>query len=249
MTAKKLRRIDPLLGTMNAAEIARTVVGIIGNIISGAMFLAPAYFYRNIQEGISGTVLTSTVPSYVSELHGLDLVRTTHDSPTQHFGDGRKRLRVFLILLVELIFIAALTVITLTTAHTTKKRSAIVGTTCIIFNIMMYASPLSVMKLVITTKSVEYMPFFISLASFANGVAWTTYALIRFDPFITIPNGLGTLFATAQLILYATYYKSTKRQIAARKANKEVNMSQVVMAGQESKPEDKIDRDRNLVIP
>ncbi|XP_061350929.1 bidirectional sugar transporter SWEET4-like [Gastrolobium bilobum] len=152
------------------------------------------------------------------------------------YSHRSKRLKVLLWLVVELIFIVALTVITLTMAHTVKERSSIVGTTCILFNIMMYASPL--MKLVITTKSVEYMPFFISLASFGNGVAWTTYALIRFDPFITIPNGLGTFFSVAQLILYATYYKSTKRQIAARKANGEVDLTQVEVAdsGQESKP-------------
>jgi solute carrier family 50 protein (sugar transporter) len=41
-------------------------------------------------------------------------------------------------------------------------------------------------KIVITTKSVEYMPFFVSLASFANGVAWSAYAFIKFDPFILV---------------------------------------------------------------
>ncbi|XP_057420149.1 bidirectional sugar transporter SWEET4-like [Lotus japonicus] len=94
-------------------------------------------------------------------------------------------------------------------------------------------------KLVVMTKSVEYMPLFISLASFGNGVAWTTYALIRFDLFIMVSNALGTLFSVARLILYATFYKSTKRQIAARKATKaEVDLSQVVVGNgeQRSKP-------------
>lgn len=49
---------------------------------------------------------------------------------------------------------------------------------------------IAVQKLVIKTKSVEYMPFYISLASFGNGVAWTTYSLIRFDKFITVNNNL-----------------------------------------------------------
>ena len=30
------------------------------------------------------------------------------------------------------------------------------------------------------------MPFFLSFASLANGVVWTAYACIRFDPFITV---------------------------------------------------------------
>lgn len=46
-------------------------------------------------------------------------------------------------------------------------------------------------KLVISTKSVEYMPFFLSLASFANGVAWTTYAFLPFDPFIAVSYIFG----------------------------------------------------------
>lgn len=41
-------------------------------------------------------------------------------------------------------------------------------------------------KLVIKTKSVEYMPFFLSLFSFLNGACWTSYALIRFDAYILV---------------------------------------------------------------
>lgn len=40
--------------------------------------------------------------------------------------------------------------------------------------------------MVITTKSVEYMPFLLSLFCFANGVCWFSYALIRFDPFVAV---------------------------------------------------------------
>jgi solute carrier family 50 (sugar transporter) len=43
-------------------------------------------------------------------------------------------------------------------------------------------------KLVIQTKSVEYMPLFLSLASLANSICWTAYALIRFDLYITVSD-------------------------------------------------------------
>ncbi|CAN1254555.1 Bidirectional sugar transporter SWEET4, partial [Linum perenne] len=88
-------------------------------------------------------------------------------------------------------------------------------------------------KLVIKTRSVEYMPFTLSLASFANGACWTAYALIQIDWFILIPNGLGALLAVGQLVLYATFYKSTKKQIAERKETEKVGditLSQVVLA-------------------
>ena len=60
-------------------------------------------------------------------------------------AERQKRLRVLLVLLIEAIFITVLTVLVLTVARTLKVRSMIVGIMCIMFNIMMYASPLAVM--------------------------------------------------------------------------------------------------------
>ena len=49
---------------------------------------------------------------------------------------------------------------------------------------------------------------------------------------IQIPNGLGVLFAVAQLVLYAIYYKSTQEIIEARKRKADqVAMSEVVVDG------------------
>ncbi|KAI4315554.1 hypothetical protein L6164_028350 [Bauhinia variegata] len=241
---------------MTAADIARTAVGILGNVISAFLFLSPVpTFVRickkgSVEQYSPVPYLATLANCMVWTLYGLPMVRPNSLLVVTINGAGcvieiiyvllflmysdrrkRQRLKLLLFLLLELIFVALLSFFALTLLHTHKKRSAVVGTVCILGNIMMYASPLSVMKLVITTKSVEYMPFFLSLASFGNGVAWTTYALIRFDPFITIPNGLGTLFSVAQLILYATYYKSTKRQMAERKGKSQgdVNLSEVVV--------------------
>ncbi|XP_050375847.1 bidirectional sugar transporter SWEET4-like [Argentina anserina] len=236
---------------MVSADAARTVVGIIGNIISFFLFLAPVpTFVRiwkkgSVEQYSSLPYLATLINCMVWTLYGLPIV---HPDSTLVwtingwgtiievvyiilfliFSDKKKRLIVVLVVAVEIIFIGVLTLLVLTLAHTHTKRSLIVGIISIACSIMMYAAPLTVMKMVTTTKSVEYMPFFLSFASFANGLAWTAYALIRFDLFITIPNGLGTVFGLAQLILYATYYKSTQRQIAERKG-REVNLSAVTI--------------------
>ncbi|KAG1366222.1 bidirectional sugar transporter SWEET5-like [Cocos nucifera] len=128
------------------------------------------------------------------------------------FSPRQLRLKVVKILLAELALITTVVTVVLTTAHTHERRSLIVGVLCVISGTCMYASPLSIMKLVIQTRSVKYMPFTLSLASFLNGVSWTTYAVLGFDIFITIPNGLGVLFGLIQLILYATYYRSTPEE-------------------------------------
>ncbi|KAF7810523.1 bidirectional sugar transporter SWEET4-like [Senna tora] len=240
---------------MNAADIARTAVGIAGNIIAGSMFLSPLPTFIEIWK--KGSVGQFSAAPYLATLLNC-MVWTLYGLPMVHphsilvvtingagcvveltyviifliYSQRTNRLKVLLFLLIETLFIAALTLVSLLFLHTVHKRSALVGTISALFNIMMYASPLTIMKMVITTKSVEFMPFYVSLASFGNGVAWTTYALIRFDPFIAIPNGIGTLLATSQLILYATYYKSTKRMIAARKVKSHVDstLSEVVLS-------------------
>lgn len=69
------------------------------------------------------------------------------------FSNRGNRLRVIMIALVEIIFVAIVALLTLTMVHTTDRRSMIVGTICILFNIMMYASPLSVMVSIFTCHS------------------------------------------------------------------------------------------------
>ncbi|XWS48775.1 hypothetical protein CRYUN_Cryun13aG0105200 [Craigia yunnanensis] len=234
----------------------RNVVGITGNVISLFLFLSPVpTFIRiwkkgSVEQFSPAPYLATLINCMVWVIYGLPVVHPNSTLVVTINGTGTaievvyltlflifchdksKRRKVLLIMLVELFFVAVVTTLVLTAVHTTERRSMVVGIIAILFSIMMYASPLSVMKLVISTKSVEYMPFFLSLASFANGVAWTTYAFLPFDPFISVPNGLGTLFSVAQLSLYATYYKSTKRIIAARQETKiEMNLSEVVVNG------------------
>ncbi|ESW17947.1 hypothetical protein PHAVU_006G000600 [Phaseolus vulgaris] len=246
---------------MVTADTIRTVVGIIGNIISGCLFLSPVPTFVEIWK--KGSVEQYSAVPYMATLMNC-MVWTLYGLPMVHphsflvvsingggcviemiyvtlfflYSHRTRRLTLFLCLFSQLIFLTLLSILTFTSIHDVNKRSAVVGTICVIFNVAMYASPLSVMKLVMKTKSVEYMPFSLSLASFGNGVAWTTYSLIPFDPFMAIPNGIGTTFSVAQLILYATYYKSTKRQITARNAKGvgEVNLSEVVVGNNDQDP-------------
>ncbi|KAK6146485.1 hypothetical protein DH2020_020354 [Rehmannia glutinosa] len=106
------------------------------------------------------------------------------------FSDSKKRLRLVVIVVAECLFMAVLALLVLTLAHSTKLRSTIVGSICMLGNIMMYASPLSVMA----------------------------------------PNGMGSLLGLAQLLLYATFYKSTKRMMAERKAQGEIGLAEKVGA-------------------
>ncbi|KAK9019971.1 hypothetical protein V6N11_054472 [Hibiscus sabdariffa] len=50
-----------------------------------------------------------------------------------------------------------------------------------VFDVVMYASPLAIWKNVVSTRSVEDMPFWLSFAVLSNGMYWTVYALVQFD--------------------------------------------------------------------
>lgn len=51
-----------------------------------------------------------------------------------------------------------------------------------------------------------------------------------FDFAMQAPNGIGSILGLAQLLLYATFYKSTKRMMAERKAQGEVGLAEKVAA-------------------
>ncbi|XP_020673717.1 bidirectional sugar transporter SWEET17 [Dendrobium catenatum] len=60
-------------------------------------------------------------------------------------------------------------------------------------------------KMVVRTKSVEYMPFFLSFFLMLNGGIWTLYALLDSDFFLGISNGIGFILGIIQLTLYIIY--------------------------------------------
>ncbi|KAJ7945885.1 Bidirectional sugar transporter SWEET [Quillaja saponaria] len=170
-------------------ETIRTIVGIIGNVISFGLFMSPIPTFvkifkaKAVQDFKPDPYIATILNCAMWSFFGLPFVHPDSLLVVTINGAGffieliyvaiffiyspwTKRKHIIIALIIEVIFMAAVVLVTLKVFHTTKDRSLIIGILCIIFNIIMYTSPLTVMHMVIKTKSVKYMPFTLSLASF-----------------------------------------------------------------------------------
>ncbi|EXB39110.1 Bidirectional sugar transporter SWEET6b [Morus notabilis] len=214
------------------ADTNRNVVGITGNVISFGLFTSPIpTFYRIMKkktaEGFKpdpylATVLNCMLWVFYGTpfIHPGSLLVLTINSVGLVleliyvliffiYSKNKERKKVILVLAGEFLFFSIVVSVAIFAFQGTKKRSLFVGIMSDIFNTIMYSSPLTIMMKVIDTKSVKYMPFSLSLANFLNGSVWTAFALIKFDIYVLVSNGIGAISGAVQLMLYAFYYRST----------------------------------------
>ncbi|XVF27411.1 hypothetical protein REPUB_Repub14bG0104400 [Reevesia pubescens] len=93
------------------------------------------------------------------------------------------------------------------------SRQLFVGYLSVASLISMFASPLFIINLVIKMRSVEYMPFSLSLATFLMSLAFFAYGMFKHDAFIYVPNGIGTVLGTVQLALFAYFNNVSQEEL------------------------------------
>ncbi|CAL5415497.1 unnamed protein product [Camellia sinensis] len=201
-------------------------VGVIGNIVSVLVFLSPiGTFWRVIKHRSTEefeslpyicTLLNSSLWTYygitkpgeilVATVNGFGIV-VEAVYVTLFLIYAPKGMRAKTAILVGILDVGLLAVAIAVTqlAMNRDVRIDAIGFMGAALNIIMYASPLAAMKTVVTTKSVEYMPFFLSFTLFFNGGIWAFYAVLVHDLFLGVPNGTGFILGIAQLVLYAIY--------------------------------------------
>ncbi|CAK9170066.1 unnamed protein product [Ilex paraguariensis] len=201
-------------------------VGAIGNIISVLVFLSPiGTFWRIVTNRSTEefeslpyicTLLNSSLWTYygitkpggllVATVNGFGIiVETVYIALFLIFAPEKMKAKtVVLVGILDVGFLAAAILFTQLALQGDLRIEAI-GLLGAGLNIIMYGSPLAVMRTVVTTKSVEYMPFFLSFFLFLNGGIWAFYAFLVQDYFLGVPNGIGFILGIAQLVLYAIY--------------------------------------------
>ncbi|KAI5076638.1 hypothetical protein GOP47_0008703 [Adiantum capillus-veneris] len=120
------------------------------------------------------------------------------------YGTSPQRKKTLIILVLIILFYTGMILSTLLAARN-LQRIVVVGTLCIIASIFSTAAPLTIMHKVVTTRSVEFMPLGLSLGLFLNGACWLAYSIATHDMFLLIPNAIGVVLSTIQLVLYTLY--------------------------------------------
>lgn len=189
-------------------SVCSEVAGIIGNLCAFVLFLSPIPTFRRIIRSQS-TEQFSGLPYVYSLLNcliclwyglpvvkpGIILVFTVNSIGAvfqfayilifiTYADRGRKwRMLGSLLAVFALFTIVAVVSIKL---FEPSNRQIFVGYLSVVSLISMFASPLLIINLVIKTKSVEYMPFYLSLATFLMSLSFFVYGLFKHDPFISV---------------------------------------------------------------
>ncbi|XP_042041080.1 bidirectional sugar transporter SWEET13-like [Salvia splendens] len=150
-----------------------------------------------------------------------------------------KKLRVQTLKMIVLLIICGFGFIVASTIFLVKpsQRAMVVGWICLVFSLCVFVAPLCILRKVIQTKSVEYMPFLLSLFLTLSAVMWFFYGLLIKDYNVAIPNVLGFSFGLIQMGLYFKYKNGEKMNI--KQKLQETVLTQIVVL-EEPKTEEQI---------
>ncbi|KAL0352914.1 UNVERIFIED_CONTAM: Bidirectional sugar transporter SWEET2a [Sesamum angustifolium] len=205
--------------------------GVAGNLLAFVLFVSPIPTFRRIIRSRS-TEQFSGLPYIYALLNcliclwygmpivssGIILIATVNSVGAIFqlvyiiifiiYADKERKIKM-LGLLLAVFSVFAVVVFVSIRVFEPPQRQLFVGYLSVFSLISMFASPLFIINLVITTKSVEYMPFYLSLATFLMSLSFFAYGMLKKDGFISVPNGIGAILGIIQLVLYFWYSRSS----------------------------------------
>ncbi|PHU18979.1 Bidirectional sugar transporter SWEET2a [Capsicum chinense] len=214
-------------GLFSTYSIFSNAAGVAGNLCAFVLFVSPIPTFRRIIRSKS-TEQFSGLPYIYALLNcliclwygtpiispGIILVFTVNSVGAVFqlayilifivYAERTKKLKMLGLLLGVFAAFAAVISISICLFQP-PNRQTFVGYLSVLSLISMFASPLFIINLVIRTRSVEYMPFYLSLATFLMSLSFFAYGMLKQDAFIYVPNGIGGVLGAIQLILYWRY--------------------------------------------
>ncbi|EPS61351.1 hypothetical protein M569_13446, partial [Genlisea aurea] len=121
------------------------------------------------------------------------------------FANGAKKKVAAALAVAVIVVSCSVAVISTFAFRDHRRRKMFVGSVGLFASVAMYGSPLVAVKRVIKTKSVEFMPFYLSFFSFLASSLWMAYGLLSRDLFLASPNLVGSPLGVVQLVVYCLY--------------------------------------------
>ncbi|XP_054799848.1 bidirectional sugar transporter SWEET3-like [Prosopis cineraria] len=146
------------------------------------------------------------------------------------YASAKGKVKVALTAMPVIVAFCIIAIVSNFAFHDSRQRKLLVGSIGLGVSVAMYASPLVVMKKVIQSKSVEFMPLPLSLCSFLASVLWLTYGLLIRDIFVAGPSVIGAPLAILQLVLHCKYWKG---KVAEEPNGQDLEKIDVVKEGSE----------------
>ncbi|CAN0853694.1 Bidirectional sugar transporter SWEET2a [Linum grandiflorum] len=214
-------------GLSSIYSVLSESAGVAGNLCAFVLFVSPIPTFRRIMRNQS-TEQFSGLPYIYSLLNcliclwygmpfvspNIILVATVNSIGAVFqlvyivifivYAEKTKKVKMSVLLGAVFVLFAAIAFVSLNFMES-HVRQLFIGYLSVFSLISMFASPLFIINLVIKTRSVEYMPFFLSLATFLMSLSFLAYGMLKDDTFITVPNGIGTILGVVQLALYYHY--------------------------------------------
>ncbi|XP_058739194.1 bidirectional sugar transporter N3 [Vicia villosa] len=212
--------------------------GMLGNIISFLVFLAPiSTFYRIYKkkstEGFQSlpylvALFSSMLWLYYALLKKDAFLLITINS----FGCVVETIYIILYIiyaprearnltfkLVSAMNVGSFALILLVTNYAVHGpvRVQVLGWICVSLSVSVFAAPLSIVAQVVRTKSVEFMPFNLSFTLTLSATMWFGYGLFLKDICIALPNVLGFGLGLVQMLVYAIYRNRGEKAIKKEK--------------------------------
>ncbi|XP_058758377.1 bidirectional sugar transporter N3-like [Vicia villosa] len=202
------------------------IFGILGNLISCMVFLAPVpTFYRiyknKCTEGFKSLPYVVALFSCMLWLfYGIMKTSSFYIISINTIGCGieviycvmyivyapRHARKSTIIQFVGMNVVLFTLIYLLTTFAIPKDYKAIVlGWICVAMSVSVFAAPLSIVVRVVKTRSVKYMPFNLSLFLTLSAIIWFGYGFFKKDMCIYLPNVVGLLLGIIQMVLYVYY--------------------------------------------
>ncbi|ONH93801.1 hypothetical protein PRUPE_8G253500 [Prunus persica] len=244
------------------AFLLASVFGILGNIVAFMVYLAPLpTFYRIFKkkstEGFqsipySVALFSAMLMLYYAFLKTNAFMLITINSVgciietsylVMYMIYAPAKTRIYTAKLLVLFNVGVYGVIVLSTYLIPNHflRIKVVGWISVVFSVCVFAAPLSIMRLVIRTRSVEFMSFPLSFCLTLCAVMWFFYGLLVRDLFIAAPNILGFAFGLAQMIMYLMFKNSKKSMLPEFSLNQIPNVvavNDIVASDSQLKTED-----------